>query len=99
MHRLSLLAACVLLSGCAARQSSVSPAPYSAAQPLATGVVFNDVNRNGVRDPGERGLRNVLVSNQIEVVKTDRDGRWELPVRSMSLRLSHSARVAASARP
>lgn len=81
MLRFPILAACVLLSGCAARQASVSPATPFDSQPLARGVVFNDVNGNGIRDPGERGLGSVLVSNQIEVVKTDRDGRWELPVR------------------
>lgn len=46
----------------------------------ATGVVFEDANGNGVRDAGERGLSEVRVSNQREIVSTDRDGRWRLPV-------------------
>ncbi len=46
----------------------------------ARGVVFDDRNGNGVKDPGERGIRGVRVSNGLEVVQTDRDGRWELPV-------------------
>jgi len=50
------------------------------AQQLATGVVFHDRNRNGVRDAGEPGIPNVLVSNQREVVKTDSQGRYRLPV-------------------
>jgi hypothetical protein len=49
------------------------------AQGFAEGVVFHDLNRNGVRDPGEPGLRGVRVSNQREVVKTDWRGRWRLP--------------------
>ncbi|MCS7273628.1 MAG: hypothetical protein NZ550_05720, partial [Fimbriimonadales bacterium] len=35
---------------------------------------------NGIRDAGERGIPNVLVSNQREVVKTDAQGRYRLPV-------------------
>jgi hypothetical protein len=50
------------------------------AQKFATGVVFHDMNRNGVRDAGEPGIANVLVSNQREVVRTDRQGRYRLPV-------------------
>lgn len=46
----------------------------------ATGVVFDDANGNGVRDRGERGLRGVRVSNQRDIVSTDREGRWRLPV-------------------
>ncbi len=45
----------------------------------ATGFVFEDTNKNGRRDDGERGLPGVAVSNQKEIVKTDEEGRWELP--------------------
>lgn len=45
----------------------------------ARGTVFEDRNGNGIRDSGERGLAGVRVSNQREIVRTDRDGRWELP--------------------
>jgi hypothetical protein len=45
----------------------------------ARGVVFDDRNKNGKRDPGEPGLGGIVVSNQREVVKTDRQGRWQLP--------------------
>jgi hypothetical protein len=50
------------------------------ATDMARGVVFDDRNGNGVRDPGERGIHGVRVSNQLNVVFTDADGRWELPV-------------------
>jgi hypothetical protein len=50
------------------------------AEEWATGVVFHDRNGNGVRDAGEEGLGGVFVSNQREVVATDEEGRWRLPV-------------------
>lgn len=47
----------------------------------ARGIVFDDRNRNGIRDEGEPGIANVLVSNQLEVVRTDPQGNWTLPAR------------------
>ncbi len=47
----------------------------------ARGVVFDDRNRNGIRDQGEPGIPGVLVSNQREVVRTDLTGNWTLPAR------------------
>ena len=49
--------------------------------PTARGVVFHDQNGNGTRDPGEPGLPEVLVSNQLEVTRTGTDGSWSLPAR------------------
>lgn len=46
----------------------------------ARGVVFHDRNGNGRRDAGEPGLAGVAVSNQRDIVVTDRQGRYELPV-------------------
>lgn len=48
----------------------------------ATGYVFDDVSGNGQRRAGDRGLAGVMVSNGRDVVLTDADGRWRLPVRS-----------------
>ncbi|MCC6489651.1 MAG: calcineurin-like phosphoesterase C-terminal domain-containing protein [Candidatus Hydrogenedentes bacterium] len=50
------------------------------AQGMATGVVYDDANRNGVRDAGENGIASVCVSNGREVVQTDASGAWTLPV-------------------
>jgi len=55
-----------------------SMAPLALAE-TARGVVFNDANANGARDAGEKGLAGVAVSNGREVVRTDKQGRWELP--------------------
>ena len=44
-----------------------------------SGVVFDDTNRNGTRDAGERGVAGVAVSNQDTVVTTDASGVFRLP--------------------
>jgi hypothetical protein len=49
------------------------------AADFATGTVFHDVNKNGNRDAGEKGLPNVAVSNGKEIVETDEKGNWKLP--------------------
>lgn len=67
----------LLLAGIAAL---LAPAAAAQTPPFATGVVFHDANGNGRRDSGEKGLSGVRVSNQREVVKTDRDGRYRVPV-------------------
>ena len=43
-----------------------------------SGVVFDDTNRNGARDAGERGVAGVAVSNQDTVVTTDAAGTFRL---------------------
>ena len=51
------------------------------AQPpaVASGTVFED--RGGTGAPtGDRGIAGVMVSNGRDVVRTDADGRWRLPV-------------------
>lgn len=50
------------------------------AQDVATGSVYHDANENGARDEGEAGIPDVLVSNGEDVVTTDADGAWSLPV-------------------
>lgn len=45
---------------------------------VVTGTVFLDLNGNGVRDPGERGVPNVAVSNQDTVVMTDASGAFRM---------------------
>ncbi|MGP4109476.1 calcineurin-like phosphoesterase C-terminal domain-containing protein [Streptomyces sp. 4N509B] len=45
-----------------------------------TGTVFVDRDRDSVQDRRERGLAGVTVSNGRDVVTTDRQGRYELPV-------------------
>jgi hypothetical protein len=53
--------------------------PRAQAPAPVEGVVFEDTNRNGRRERGERGLAGVAVSNQHEVVQTAADGSYVLP--------------------
>lgn len=46
----------------------------------ARGVVFDDADASGTRDPGETGLPGIRVSNGREIVLTDDDGRYEISV-------------------
>lgn len=46
----------------------------------AKGFVFHDTNGNGRRDSGEKGLADVRVSNGVDIVKTDAEGRYEIGV-------------------
>lgn len=47
--------------------------------PMAKGVVYHDVNENGKYDQGDKPLPNIKVSNGHEIVKTDKEGRYQLP--------------------
>lgn len=48
-------------------------------QSIASGVVFEDRNGNGVRDKGERGVSGVRVTHMRGFTRTDSQGRWRLP--------------------
>ncbi len=44
------------------------------------GKVFNDVNQNGVQDPGEKGVPYVSIATEYGVmVVTDQDGKYHIP--------------------
>ena len=47
---------------------------------MASGTVFEDHSGAGRRQSSSRGLAGVLVSNGRDVIATDADGRWSLPV-------------------
>jgi Icc protein len=42
------------------------------------GVVYHDKNKNGQRDTSEPGIAGVAVSDQVQVVKTDAQGKYEI---------------------
>lgn len=79
MRKLRLHAICwtfifTLFVACSFAHSEAS------AQTEAKGVVFHDKNRNGKRDPGEPGLKDIRVSNQVQIVKTNSKGEYRLPI-------------------
>ena len=49
-----------------------------------TGIVYNDVNKNGKYDEGEKGVKGVAVSNGVSVTKTDRKGRYKIALEENS---------------
>ncbi|WP_029905065.1 calcineurin-like phosphoesterase family protein [Prevotella sp. 10(H)] len=53
---------------------------YVCAQSIAKGQIFEDSNKNGKKDKNEKGVADVAVSNGREVILTDKDGYYELPV-------------------
>lgn len=52
------------------------------AQNTVSGVVFEDLNNNSKREQTETGIAGVAVSNGADVVLTDSDGRYTLPVKA-----------------
>jgi hypothetical protein len=69
----------VIATGASALALS-SVAGFAPPLAVARGSVFADEDGSGVRRPGSRGLPDVLVSNGRDVVRTDAEGRWALPV-------------------
>jgi len=49
------------------------------------GFVFHDENHNLLKDPTEKGLKDVLISNGRDVVKSDAVGNWKLSARADQL--------------
>ena len=54
----------------------------SLAQTQVTGFVYEDLNGNNRMDKREKGIANVPVSNGKEVVTTDKNGKYTLPIQN-----------------
>ncbi|MBK0369186.1 calcineurin-like phosphoesterase C-terminal domain-containing protein [Flavobacterium sp. SE-1-e] len=52
---------------------------YLSAQTVS-GYVYDDVNRNGKKESKEKPIANVAVTNGAEVVLTDKNGKYSLPI-------------------
>ncbi|KJD31609.1 metallophosphoesterase [Tamlana nanhaiensis] len=50
------------------------------AQEKVAGYVFNDANKNGKKESREKGIAHVAVTNGVDVVLTDKKGKYELPL-------------------
>ncbi|MBE0679277.1 MAG: PQQ-binding-like beta-propeller repeat protein [Bacteroidales bacterium] len=53
--------------------------PVIAASADFSGAVYIDLNKNDRKDPGEKGVKGVPVSDGLHVVLTDMDGEYRLP--------------------
>ncbi|HEX4936064.1 MAG TPA: metallophosphoesterase [Gemmatimonadaceae bacterium] len=65
-------------AGTASASTRVAGATFRQPQRAVTGMVFDDANGNGRRDPSERGVAGVVVSDQDSVVVTGADGSYRL---------------------
>jgi len=71
------MAAFAANSAAEAAQSEPPPRPLEV---IAQGTVYDDTDGAGARVPASKGVPGVMVSNGGEVVVTDADGRWRLPL-------------------
>jgi len=65
--------------------SLIQVSSFAQDNDLVNGIVFHDVNANGILDENEPGIADVIVSNQREAVKTDSKGRYSLPLSDRTL--------------
>lgn len=73
-----LLTTVLLLTACAL--NSMAQDQGQEEPQIARGFVYEDANQNRQLDDGELLISNVKVSNGREIVKTNNQGRYELPV-------------------
>lgn len=78
MKRFVVLSSLALVSAVAVAWV-VKGAPAVAQPTKAKGFVYHDENGNRRRDPDEKGIPGVRVSDQTQIVVTDRNGYWEMP--------------------
>lgn len=69
-----------VIVGAGASALAVTGAGFAQRQAVARGVVFEDGRGDGVRRAGDPGIPGVMVSNGRDVVLTEADGAWSLPV-------------------
>ena len=60
--------------------AAIEPGAAQAQGATVTGIVFEDRDRSGAVSAGNSGIPNVLVSNGRDIVLTDSDGRYSLPL-------------------
>ncbi|MFB3897033.1 MAG: metallophosphoesterase N-terminal domain-containing protein [bacterium] len=54
---------------------------FSADKPLyAVGMVYNDINKNHILDAGEKGIPQIAISNGRDIVQTDKQGKYRIPI-------------------
>ena len=80
-RRQAIIAAAGLAIAAAKPADAQTQAPAAVVpNETARGTVFEDVDGSFQHGSASRGIAGVMVSNGRDVVKTDADGRWSLPV-------------------
>jgi len=75
----------LILSACSIKEDQTTnqlPNSIEAGpgEELARGKVFHDSNENRIMDSSEKGIPGVVVSNGVDLVQTDAQGTYEIPV-------------------
>jgi len=75
----------LILSACSIKEDQTTnqlPNSIEAGpgEELARGKVFHDSNENRIMDSSEKGIPGVVVSNGVDLVQTDAQGSYEIPV-------------------
>jgi hypothetical protein len=80
--RRQVVAGAVATAALAGSGAGLAGAATSArpSEVIAQGIVFEDAEGTGRRGPASKGVAGVMVSNGGEVVLTEADGSWRLPV-------------------
>ncbi len=75
------------MSASAAGHDGLHPHHHADDAPTETakGKVFDDLNGNGLQDANEQGVAGVRISNGKEIVQTDSDGKYKIPVSNDSI--------------
>jgi hypothetical protein len=61
-------------------ETPANSTPQKTAGPVATGIVFHDIDNDGKYGENDSAYSGVKVSNGIDIVETDALGRYELPI-------------------
>jgi len=80
-----ILSIALILSACSIKEDQTTnqlPNSIEAGpgEELARGKVFHDSNENRIMDSSEKGIPGVVVSNGVDLVQTDAQGTYEIPV-------------------
>ena len=78
INLLVMISLATIALGSACSRTEAMPDHSTDTPTRLSGLVFDDVNKNGVRDEREKGLARVRVSNGRDVIMTDVRGRWFL---------------------
>ena len=54
--------------------------PFNKEKKVAKGTVYHDINGNMTMNNNEPGIPNVYISNGVEIVKTDKNGKYSIPI-------------------